>query len=196
MIPIKYLQSLKIAAETAMEAHKGQTRKYNDAPYVVHPARVAQLVLVYDNSAYKGAIIAWLHDILEDCGDKGRELVINSLTNMPLSYESKTEILTSIEALTKNDTIHPRQAKWDDCIIRIIKDDHDFTKLVKICDRIDNLMDMVGFTKEFIKMYLAETQQLIDALDTNNLSVAEDEALDTLIKITNKMMKELEPQSF
>lgn len=191
MISLKYLQSLKIAAETAHLAHTGQCRKHSDAPYVIHPARVAQLVLLYDNSAYKGSIIAWMHDILEDCGDNGRELVIEAISTMPLSFEAKNEILISVEALTKNDNIHPRQAKWDDCIIRILTDDHEYTKLVKLCDRIDNLMDMVGFTKEFVKIYLDETQQFIDALDNSDLNISENEALETLIKITNSMKEKL-----
>ena len=184
MIPYNYLQSMKIAAETAMTAHKGQCRKYNDAPYVVHPARVTQLVLIYDNTAYKGAIIAWMHDILEDCGQEGEKLVTNAIATMPLSDTIKLEIVMSIQALTKNDTIHPRQAKWDNCIARVINDSSNFTKLVKICDRIDNLMDMIGFTKEFMKIYLNETQQFINALNLLDLNIAESEALDTLIQIT------------
>jgi len=185
MIPHGYLKSLKIAAETAMEAHKGQCRKYNDAPYVVHPARVAQLVILYDNTEYLGAITAWMHDILEDCGYKGECLVTEALYNMPLKPEQKTDLLLSIQALTKDDNIHPRQAKWDDCILRIInKDTPSFTTLVKICDRIDNLMDMEGFSNEFLKMYLKETEQFITTLRSGYLhTIYEENALHELSEI-------------
>lgn len=182
MIPLKYIQSIKIATEVAFASHKDQKRKHAETPYVIHPARVSQLVLMYNTSEYLGAITAWLHDVIEDCGPVGQTLFENGLKKMPLTEQEKSKIVSGVYALTKDDSILPRQRKWDDAILRVMDiNAPKFVKLVKICDRIDNLMDLNGFTKEFVVIYLAETNQLIDILDHARLEwVAEDEALDTL----------------
>lgn len=53
------------AAEFAIDAHKGQTRKSSDIPYVSHLFEVAGILI--DNKACENLIIAGLlHDVLED----------------------------------------------------------------------------------------------------------------------------------
>jgi (p)ppGpp synthase/HD superfamily hydrolase len=61
------------ALELASEAHRGQQRKDNGAPYVTHPVRVAQLVTDagLDDEAVAAAL---LHDVVEDSETSAAEI--------------------------------------------------------------------------------------------------------------------------
>lgn len=191
MIPIKYIQSIKIATEVAFASHKDQKRKHAETPYVIHPARVSQLVLMYNSSEYLGAITAWLHDVIEDCGPVGHTLFENGTLKMPLTEQEKSQIVSGVYALTKDDNISPRQKKWDDAIKRVMDPNAPrFVRLVKICDRIDNLMDLTGFTKDFVAIYLTETRQFIDVIGSSNFTEPERKALDTLILVYKQKLQD------
>ena len=146
-----------------------QTRKNNQTPYIVHPASVAQLVSLYGGSPYTlGVVSAWYHDVLEDCGESGKEIFKQSLAHTGLSLQDQMQVQSAVEALTKNDNIHPRSRKLEDAMDRVLSNDTpQFTILVKICDRIDNLMDMDGFKPGFRALYLEETDYMIRRFEEN-----------------------------
>jgi (p)ppGpp synthase/HD superfamily hydrolase len=54
-----------LAQGFAMCAHRNQRHKYEDAPYMVHPVRVARIVHEYTDDANVIAA-AMMHDVLED----------------------------------------------------------------------------------------------------------------------------------
>ena len=61
------------AMEFALDAHKDQVRKYTGEPYWVHLAEVAGIVStiswrVPDANPGLLVAVAWLHDVVEDCG--------------------------------------------------------------------------------------------------------------------------------
>lgn len=65
----------------ATQKHIGQTRKFNNLPYIVHPIRVASLVAKQlENTSHKEEVIssvvaaAYLHDTLEDTETTVEEL--------------------------------------------------------------------------------------------------------------------------
>ena len=184
------IESIRLAAHAATLAHKKQTRKNGRTPYIVHPATVAQLVLFYDNSCYLGAIAAWMHDILEDCGTQGEHAFFAALMDMPLSESEIYRVRRAVYALTKNNIIPNRAAKWDDSLSRLVADDTPpFTILVKICDRMDNLMDMDEFKPGFEKLYIEETDLLISAIRTKLLSNTERRALGDLQELRDLIVK-------
>jgi (p)ppGpp synthase/HD superfamily hydrolase len=189
-VELKYIQSIKIAAGAAAIAHDGQFRKHSVVPYIAHPARVAQLVALYDDTAYLGVITAWLHDVLEDCGDRGARIFEDAVDSMPLSSREKIDVIYAVGALTKNDDIHPRAAKNTDCAFRLVHESTPrFAVLVKICDRTDNLMDMHGFERGFVRVYLAETGILISYMEAYTLDYRARGALNNLISIKEEMWK-------
>lgn len=51
----------------AMEAHKGQRRKYTGEQYIMHCGEVASRVRAAGLSE-EAIAAAWLHDVVEDCG--------------------------------------------------------------------------------------------------------------------------------
>lgn len=186
----RYIKSLRMAAHTATIAHAGQFRKNKTTPYIVHPASVAQLVLMYNPECYLGAITAWLHDVVEDCGKKGAEDAYDTITSMPLEPYERLAILHSVEALTKDDTLPNRAIKWEDCLRRFLADDApQFTILVKICDRIDNLMDMDGFAPGFEKIYIAETDMMIRAISRRLLDKYEQRAFSDLKRLRDVIVE-------
>jgi (p)ppGpp synthase/HD superfamily hydrolase len=86
-----------------------------------------------------GIIAAWLHDVAEDCTDDTR-IVESSLEKMPISGKEKAGIRDMIDALTKNPDISGKRERLTDSLYRI-RDAPPEATLVKICDRIDHVID-------------------------------------------------------
>ena len=184
------LVSIKMASEAAALAHYGQRRKHKQdpIPYIIHPARVANLTSYYNGRCYTCIIAAWMHDMVEDGGDKGYNLFVDAMNRMPLGDRDKEVIAGIVVALTKDDTITPRAAKNRNSINKVISDSapHEAI-LVKICDRIDNLMDLEGFDHEFVMIYLNETRQLIEAVKNPAMIWGYHSAFHRLILLTEAL---------
>ena len=141
------------AAAFAQQAHQGQMRK-DGQPYITHPARVATAAILHgmDETA---VCAAWLHDVIEDCdvahqvvfdffGDAVRNLVVE-LTNEP--YPKSIP--------------RPERKKMDrERIARASRE----AKQLKLLDRIDNIGDMVGYSLKFLRIYLEESELLLQAI--------------------------------
>jgi (p)ppGpp synthase/HD superfamily hydrolase len=128
--------TLKSALKLAFRAHSGQTRD-DGTPYVLHPLRVASLLMeemaVCDSKVVCAAL---LHDVVEDnttvtleeiaveCGFVVGELV-QVLTKPPKQGRTHAEI---------NAVYFPRIAEYPDEAVR----------LVKLADRLDNVRDLVN----------------------------------------------------
>ena len=145
------------AARLADYAHSGQKRKWNNAhkDYIVHPLRVAGMVTIYKGATEEMVAAAWLHDTVEDTsitiediisrfGEEVASLVMG-LTNpskgMDASREERKRIDREHLARQSNEV-----------------------KLIKLCDRIDNLRDLEdsGAPQDFIRKYRAESLLLLD----------------------------------
>ena len=193
---MKHIEAIRLAAHAATIAHRNQKRKNERTPYIVHPATVSQLVLLYDNECYLGVISAWMHDVLEDCGEEGErifnELIVDLRMKNLLTNDESHQVMDAVEALTKNDNIHPRSAKMADCVDRLVDPSTPrFAVLVKICDRIDNLMDMDGFKPGFVRIYMSETDQLIGGLKPmyHTANAAELIALGDLVELRDRIVQ-------
>lgn len=187
------LESIKVASVAAAIAHDGQVRKNTKVPvpYITHPARVAFMVTYFDDTYnYTAVISAWMHDILEDCGVRGEKIFINAIDQMPLYPSDKKTIVEIVYALTKDDSIHPRAAKWQDAIDKVINEyAPSEVLLVKLCDRIDNLSDIGGFKEGFIRLYVSETTQLIEAIKRANMESKYVSAFNYLVELTESMQR-------
>ena len=62
---------VRLAAQIATDAHRGQFRRDGVTPYISHPEAVAKRVEGDDLAE----AIAWLHDVLEDTAIKVQDLV-------------------------------------------------------------------------------------------------------------------------
>ena len=104
-------------------------RKSGDIPYVIHPIRVAMILRAADFSEFKDRnlmLASLFHDLLED----------TNLTFEDLKAEFGTEIASIVKEVSKPENISKEE--W----LRTFDTTSKEAKLIKLADRIDNLMDM------------------------------------------------------
>lgn len=187
--PAHRLLVIKTAADHASRAHKGQFRKDRKTPYITHPARVAGLVGTF-NGSHVAIIAAWLHDVYEDCTPDWLVRTDKIIEGLPLPPDDRLDIAAIVDALTKKNTIQRKSARLSDSIDRILNAPPEAT-LVKICDRIDNLLDSADRNGGFTKRYLASTDELIEKLSVRASLYGYDTALGILVQIRNSNLKKL-----
>jgi (p)ppGpp synthase/HD superfamily hydrolase len=187
--PAHRLLVIKTAADHASRAHKGQFRKDRKTPYITHPARVAGLVGTF-NGSHVAIIAAWLHDVYEDCSPEWIVKTDVLIDHLPLPPDEQREIAAIVDALTKKNTIPKKADRLSDSLRRILDAPPEAT-LVKICDRIDNLLDSADRNGGFTKHYLASTDELIDTLSMRASLNGYEPALDILVQIRNSNLKKL-----
>jgi (p)ppGpp synthase/HD superfamily hydrolase len=125
-----------------------------------------------------GVIAAWLHDVIEDCRD-GEEIVKNTLRETRLPKQEQEEIFAIISALTKNPDIYGKSERLADILDRI-KQAPSQAILLKLCDRMDNLIDARDRGPKFLSVYLRLTDQIIDGLAEGATNHGYERALETL----------------
>lgn len=172
-----YSKAIEIAADAASQAHRGQFRKNSKTPYIVHPKRVAELVKFFGGD-HIGVIAAWLHDVIEDCKD-GEKIVHDTLLQTNLPQQEINEIFAIISALTKNYDIQGKSERLAESLERIKKAPSQAI-LIKLCDRMDNLVDARERGKKYLSVYLPLTDQIIDALSEDATQHGYVRALETL----------------
>ena len=187
--PAKRLLVIKTAADHASRAHKGQLRKDRRTPYITHPARVAGLVGMFHGS-HVAVISAWLHDVYEDCTPEWITQTDELIENLPLPSDDRQDIAAIVDAMTKKNTISGKAARLSDSLDRILDAPPEAT-LVKLCDRIDNLLDSADRNGGFTKRYLASTDEVINKLSVRASLYGYETALAVLVQIRNSNLKEL-----
>lgn len=159
------------AAALARYWHNGQVRKYNDRPYITHPARVAMEVTLTGGTEEMVAA-AWLHDVLEDTNCPEAEVVM----------AAGMKVLELVVGLTNPSKQYPKLSRADR---KKMDRDHIASspaavKWIKMLDRADNLNELDGASSDFKKLYLSESRQLLSVL-AGTFTPAE-ERLDGAIK--------------
>jgi (p)ppGpp synthase/HD superfamily hydrolase len=185
--PAMRLLVIKMAADHASRAHRGQFRKDRKTPYITHPARVAGLVSMFHGS-HVAVISAWLHDVYEDCTPEWLMRTDEFVAGLPLTGDDRADISAIVDALTKKNTIKGKAARLTDSLDRILDAPPEAT-LVKLCDRIDNLLDSGDRNGGFTKRYLASTDELIGKLSVRASLYGYHCALGTLVTIRNSKLK-------
>ncbi len=185
--PAHRLLIIKTAADHASQAHKGQLRKDRRTPYITHPARVAALVGMF-NGSHVAIIAAWLHDVYEDCTPAWILKTDELIENLPLPSDDRHDITAIVDALTKKNTVKGKAARLSDSLDRILDAPPEAT-LVKLCDRIDNLLDSADRNGGFTKRYLASTDEVIGKLEVRASLYGYEAALRTLVTIRTSNVK-------
>lgn len=150
----------------AANKHRYQLRKGADsAPYINHPIKVAQLLIevgeVYDIDIIIAAI---LHDTIEDTKTTKEEL-----------YKEFSEKITDyVLEMTDDKTQEKIQRK----LLQIQNAPHKSpgAKLIKICDKISNITDVVHNPPSWWELqrrkdYLDWAQKVVNALGEVNLNL-------------------------
>lgn len=141
------------AVAFAEKAHAGQKRRVTGAAYIVHPVRVAEMVAQH-RLREEFVAIAYLHDVVEDCGISVQQL------EDEFGYEVADGVYKLTKPLLKEGNRATRTAKF----IASLKAAPREIQIIKLCDRLDNLKEMVGDKPDFIDLYCGESLALVDAI--------------------------------
>ncbi|MFX1278720.1 MAG: HD domain-containing protein [Promethearchaeota archaeon] len=157
----------------AFKMYGNLRRKNVDLPYVIHPIRVAMILRAAGFSEFENRdlmLAALFHDLLED----------TDLTYEELKTEFGKDIALIVRELSKPDSIIKED--WLEAFENSSKE----AKLIKMADRIDNLMDIksIGWSIEKKREY-AE-QGLIILKICRNASPSLANELENLIKQLNE----------
>ena len=152
-----YMNKIEKAKEFATKAHKGQYRTGGEE-YIVHPIRVAENVKKFKQSSELDMLIAaaYLHDTIED----------TNATYYDIVKEFGPGIASIVLELTTDEDMKNELGKKRYLQIKL-KNMSSWALVVKLCDRLDNVTDLKKCSKEFIKKYVDETNEIIDYLEKN-----------------------------
>ncbi len=141
-------------------AHLGQNRNGGE-PYIIHPIRVVEKLKKAGIKDEDILAAAYLHDTIEDCpGITVEEITKFFNTRVASLVLELTNIIEGRE-LEHKYTFEQKQAS----LIEHCKKMSNDAKLVKICDRIDNIEDSILIWKpEKVKRYALAGLEILEAM--------------------------------
>jgi (p)ppGpp synthase/HD superfamily hydrolase len=149
------------AAALAVRAHEGQRRKYNNRPYVTHPARVAGRVGLLPDVTEEMVAAAYLHDVLED----------TMVTREEIERETSPQVGYYVDWMTnKSKGLSLPRAERKAMDRKRLAEAPPQVKQIKLLDRIDNLTEMAGANDDFKKVYAQESLLLAETLGPGSLT--------------------------
>jgi guanosine-3',5'-bis(diphosphate) 3'-pyrophosphohydrolase len=154
---------LRRALTLAALAHDGQTRKFGPVnarpPYIVHPVRVMMIMkhLCYPVDVQAAAL---LHDVLEDCSHKVSPKDIEDACD-PFVLARVVEMTNTTKGPEWESASREEKKKADRERLRYVGT---LTKVLKLADRLDNVMDLHEAPESFKRKYIPETRALVELL--------------------------------
>lgn len=157
----------------ATEAHAGQWRKYNRAPYIVHPHQVHEEVMAW---ATKAGIseedqnimgqAAWLHDVLEDCPQITKERIIQETDEA--TFNLMLELTNPSKGSKANRAARKQMDR--DHLAHVSR----WAKIIKMIDRRVNLGDLGTCPdRDFVALYARESRALLECLKDADTELAQ-----------------------
>jgi (p)ppGpp synthase/HD superfamily hydrolase len=144
---------VRAAADLATSAHAGQARKYGGGPYVEHPRRVAARVAAWPGATPEMVAAAHLHDVLED----------TRVTAAEIAAATSPAVAALVEHLTnRSKPSGASRAERKRLDRERLRATPPAARVIKLCDRLDNLGEMARAPRDFLRTYLAESQALLD----------------------------------
>jgi len=157
----------------ATKAHRGQSRKGNGLPYIVHPMQVCMVLQEVKES--KNIILlmtaALLHDCVEDCG----------VSIKKISKKFGLHVASLVEELTLNKEMYETVGKTKLLCQEVIKMSS-YALCMKLADRLINVRDTKSMPKDFKVRYFAETKEIIKTLEDKRKLTGTHKKLIKLIK--------------
>ena len=138
------------ALEFASEKHKGQYRPdVYRSPYIIHVIRVCRILIEEAGITDTEIVISTLlHDVIEDC----------RVTEKDLEKQFGKKVTTLVKSVSQNS--FPSRKSYMLHFKKASKE----TKLMKICDRVDNLYSLLDKTlwkNKMILDYVTETEKYV-----------------------------------
>lgn len=144
-------QRFKQAFRVAADAHKKMRRKSGD-PYILHPIAVARIVIDEIGLGTEAAMVALLHDVVEDTEVKLSDIEQLFGAKIARMVQSLTKIktLTNSKASTQSENLKKM-------LLNLVEDPQ--VILIKLADRLHNMRTMDSMTKEKRIKICSETMQ-------------------------------------
>ena len=142
--------------EFATERHKGQMRT-DGSMYITHPIRVSELVEKYKPSTNQKILKAGalLHDVLEDTYTSYREL----------KDRFGVVVASLVMEVTSSDFVSKMVGKQV-YLAHKMQYMSSYALVIKLADRLDNLMDMKEMPVDRIKKTFFDTIYMINFIET------------------------------
>jgi guanosine-3',5'-bis(diphosphate) 3'-pyrophosphohydrolase len=135
----------------SIEKHAVQRRR-DGSPYIAHPIRVAESLrsigAVHDPEVIMAAL---LHDLIEDTDVEYDDLL-----------RRFGQRVADLVVVLSGDMRLPKAARRAEVVERI-KAASDEAKAIRLADRLDNLMDMAGFSDARKREFLAGSKRILEA---------------------------------
>lgn len=149
-------KQIRLAFEMAVDAHKDMRRKSGE-PYIIHPLKVAQIVVSEMSLGATAAICAILHDVVED----------TELTLDDIKREFGIKVARIVDGLTKVsgvfDLTSSIQAENFKKLLLTLADDVRVI-LIKIADRLHNMRTLDSMPRKKQLKIASETLYLYSPL--------------------------------
>lgn len=164
------------ALDYATMMHDGQYRK-DGTDYINHPIRVANYVSEFKSSLNMDVLLAsaYLHDTLED----------TKATYYDIVNKFGPQIADLVLELTTDEDIKKYLGKTKYLEIKM-KNMSSWALVIKLCDRLDNVSDLMNSDEKFRNRYARETIDILNYLLSNR------ELSDTHINIIKSILSTLD----
>lgn len=174
-------KELETAIEYAIKMHSEQQR-HDGTPYIKHPLGVLENVLKYKKSKNLETLLisACLHDTLEDTDATYYDLVQNF----------GPQVASIVLELTTDEDMKQALGKEKYLSFKM-KNMSSWALVIKLCDRLDNVNDLLNENNEqFKNKYINETINILDYLIKNrNLSKTHITIIEQIISILLQLCK-------
>ena len=132
---------IRLAFDTAVDAHKDQRRKSGE-PYIMHPIAVAQIVADQIGLGATSIAAALLHDVVEDTA-----MTLDDIALMFGDTVAKiVDGLTKISKLSKDKRDSIQAENFKKMLLTMNEDVR--VILIKIADRLHNMMTLTAMPEE------------------------------------------------
>jgi guanosine-3',5'-bis(diphosphate) 3'-pyrophosphohydrolase len=163
------LDLLERIRDFAEKAHNGQKRKYSQEEFIKHPERVMKICREYtDDIAVLAA--ALLHDVLEDTPVTKNHLKDFLDGIMPAKQAGRTyKLVVDLTDVYTNDNyprLNRRRRKGKEA--ERLSQVHPDAQTIKYADTMDNALDIVENDKDFARVFIKESQNLLSKMVKGN----------------------------
>jgi len=158
----------------ATEKHKGQIRKGDGKPYILHPIGVMMIMSKIKKTKNFNllATCCLAHDIVEDCGVSLQEIADEFGYNVASIVQELTSDKDQIKKIGKEEYLLEKMLKMSS-----------YALVIKLCDRLHNLQDMESMDYEFKSKTISQTTYIIDGLVERKLTSTHNKLIKEIKKL-------------
>jgi len=152
---MKQYEMVVRASNFAKKHHINQKRRINGVNYAYHPAETAYIVDAFKRSKHLDILLtaALLHDVIEDCNISIEEI----------EKEFGSFVASIVQELTNDNEAIKKFGKKQYMIYKVLTITN-YALVIKLADRLHNIIDIDGAEKSWREKYIDETQLLISVL--------------------------------